>query len=81
MSSNNKFAHTDKLGRSIYVGSYIAAPFGNNSLSICKVLALTPKMVQLTVLPRCSKKYYKYPECTVLIDDDHVILWSLKNNA
>ena len=76
-----KFEHTDKLGRIINVGDFVAYP-AHNSLEFGKVMKLNAKMVG--VLPaiqkyRQSNNTDKYPDDLVRLDAQDMTWYILKN--
>lgn len=66
-----KQPHLDVLGRELAEGDFVAAPY-HNTLTVCKILRLTPKMLKLSKLNVVHKKEItRYPfECALLPRDD-----------
>ena len=73
-------SHTDRLGRPIEVGNYVAVGH-HNGLMIAQVIKLNPKMVKITKVPpnRFSSEYNKYASEMVVLDSDEMIFYILKN--
>lgn len=75
-------AHTDKLGRLISVGDFVAYP-SHNSLQFGKVMKLNNKMVG--VIPAVSKRPIygntnKYPHDLVRLEAKDMTWYILKNS-
>lgn len=75
--------HTDRLGREIVVGSKVAAP-RSNSLKICTVTKLNPKMITVHVVNTGEAGYanhfHVYSKDTVVLDGEDVLSYILKGH-
>ena len=71
--------HTDKLGRPIKVGDFVAFP-DRNSLEVGVVKKLNPKMIGVG---RIKSKWSqnKYPQDIVRLEGPEVSMYLLRNTA
>jgi hypothetical protein len=74
--------HTDVVGRLINIGDYVAAPYWNGQLRVCKVIGLTQKMIKLEMyLPKSislPKEFNAYAKWSVLLDKEDVLMFTIK---
>lgn len=70
--------HVDLLGHELNVGDFVAAHY-YNSLSICKITKLNPKMVQIIPVVKGAWRKNVYPHDMVKVSPDDVTLYLLRN--
>lgn len=73
--------HLDILGHTIEVGSFVAVP-GTYELKLCKVIKMTTKMIRVEKLNQKAPKIKSmlvYSSQTILVDEDHILAYLLKN--
>jgi hypothetical protein len=73
--------HVDILGNLINIGTYVAVP-GQYELRLCKVIKMTNKMIRVEELNQKTPKIKSmlvYSSQTILVDEDHIIAYLLKN--
>lgn len=68
----------DKLGQPLTLGCHVAVP-RRNSLLICKVTKISPKMVHVENVNKSYPAEFKiYPQDTVRLDGPDVLAYILK---
>lgn len=72
--------HKDFFGKTLTEGLKVIVPRGN-SLVLCSVTRLTPKMALVTPIGKKSKGYYIYPSQMVVVDSEDVVAYILKNHG
>lgn len=85
MSKDKKIIeHVDFFGEPLIVGDVVVAADGGSkgSMSVCKVIKLNPKMVELEIIN--NKRFYRntflrYPHYMVKVHNDVVIQYILEN--
>ena len=73
--------HSDILGNPINIGSFVAVP-GTHELKLCKVIKVTNKMIRVENVNSKSSKVKSrlvYSQQTILVDEDHMLAYLLKN--
>ena len=72
--------HEDILGQPISLGSYMAVA-RSNTLDICSVIKITPKMLRVVPIKRSeSNGYFVYPSETVILSGPDAMVYILKNS-
>ena len=70
--------HVDILGRPIHIGTKVAVGT-DNTLKICSVIKLMPKMIRVMPIKGYSKSgYLVYSSQCVVVDGEDVLAYILK---
>lgn len=73
--------HYDILGKPLALDSVVAMPYGN-SLKLCVITKINPKMVRVMPLihsSRPSNGYLVYPSDCITVDSEDAVMYKLKN--
>lgn len=80
MIKKETLTHHDIVGQEITVDSHVAVP-KSNSLFICKVVKLNPKMIKVVNVKSVRKKeWLVYPRDTLAIGSADALAYILKNS-
>lgn len=74
--------HVDFFGEPLSVGDIVVAADGGSkgSMTVCKVVKLNPKMIELETLKRTYRSsFLRYPHYMVKVHNDVVIQYILEN--
>jgi hypothetical protein len=72
--------HVDMLGQPLVEGCYVASAHGN-SLRICRVLKLTPKMILVSDVNSGYWDRRVYPLDTIRLENEDILMHILKNSG
>jgi hypothetical protein len=69
--------HTDILGNDIFTSSKLAVS-KKNSLVICSVVNISPKMIRVSSIARPSWSFLVYPRDTVVVSGPDALAYLLR---